>query len=161
MGLSLTESIKKEVVMPTISEGQAAPEFSAKDQSGKTVSLNDFRNKKNVVLYFYPKDDTPGCTIEACNFRDSHANFQGTDTQILGVSFDDAASHQAFIKKFNLPFPLLVDSEKEIAQAYGVEGDKYAKRDTIVIDKTGRILKIFRGVNPEPHAKEILALLKE
>jgi peroxiredoxin Q/BCP len=143
-----------------IAEGQAAPEFSARDEQGNTVKLSNFKGKKNVVLYFYPKDDTPGCTIEACNFRDDFSQYQDTATQILGVSYDDAASHQAFKEKFHLPFPLLVDADKKIAQAFGVEGDKYAKRDTIVIDKQGKILKVFRGVNPAPHSREILELLK-
>jgi thioredoxin-dependent peroxiredoxin len=143
--------------MSTLSEGQNAPEFSAKDDQGNTVNLKDFRGKQNIVLYFYPKDDTPGCTIEACNFRDAYAQFKTQDIQILGVSFDGAESHQAFKKKFNLPFPLLVDSDKKIALAYGVKGDKYANRDTLLIDKQGKILKIMRGVDPKEHSREVLA----
>ena len=145
--------------MSTIQEGQIAPDFSAKDDQGHTINLKDFNGKQNVVLYFYPKDDTPGCTIEACNFRDAYAQFKTQDTQILGVSFDDSLSHQAFKKKFNLPFPLLIDSEKKIATAYGVEGDKYPQRDTIVIDKHLKILKIMRKVDPTQHSQEILNLL--
>ncbi|KAB2842204.1 peroxiredoxin [bacterium] len=147
--------------MSSLQEGQAAPEFSASDDQGHSVRLQDFKGKKNVVLYFYPKDDTPGCTIEACNFRDAYAQFQTKDTQILGVSFDDAASHQAFKQKFHLSFPLLVDSDRKIAQAYGVQGDKYPSRDTILIGKDGKILKIFRKVDPAGHAGEILNLLGE
>ncbi len=147
--------------MSSLQEGQAAPEFSAQDDQGNQVRLQDFKGKKNVVLYFYPKDDTPGCTIEACNFRDAYAQFQTQDTQILGVSFDDAASHQAFKQKFHLSFPLLVDSDRKIAQAYGVQGDKYPSRDTILIGKDGEILKIFRKVDPAGHAAEILSLLGE
>ena len=143
----------------SIQEGQIAPEFSATDEQGRTINLTDFRGKKNVVLYFYPKDDTPGCTIEACNFRDDYSKFQAADAQILGVSFDDAASHQAFKTKFKLPFPLLVDSEKKIAEAYEVQGDKYPNRDTIVIDKEGKISKIIRKVDPGRHAGEVLTLL--
>jgi len=145
--------------MSSLQEGQPAPEFTAKDDQGNSVRLSDFKDKKNVVLYFYPKDDTPGCTIEACNFRDDYSKFQTKDTQILGVSYDDESSHQAFKKKFNLPFPLLVDSDHRIAQAYGVEGDKYANRDTIVIDKAGKVKKVLRKVDPASHAGEILNLL--
>lgn len=147
--------------MSSLQEGQLAPDFSAKDDQNHNISLKDFRGKKNVVLYFYPKDDTPGCTIEACNFRDDYSKFQTQDTQILGVSFDDAASHQAFKSKFTLPFPLLIDSDRKIAAAYEVGGDKYPNRDTILIDKEGKILKIFRKVNPAAHSGEILNILGE
>jgi len=143
----------------SLQEGQAAPDFTAKDDQGNTVNLKDFRGKKNVVLYFYPKDDTPGCTIEACNFRDDISKFQSQDTQILGVSFDDAASHQAFKTKFHLPFPLLVDTDKKIASLFEVQGDQYAARDTIVIDKEGKVKKIFRKVDPKGHSGELLNLL--
>jgi len=145
--------------MSTLQEGQNAPDFSVQDDQGKTVRLKDFQGKKNVVLYFYPKDDTPGCTIEACNFRDDFSKYQSADTQILGVSFDDEASHQSFKKKFNLPFPLLIDQDHKIAQAYGVQGDKVPNRDTIVIDKEGKVLKIIRKVNPAAHSGELLNLL--
>jgi Peroxiredoxin len=138
-----------------------APDFTAKDDQNQSVSLKDFRGKKNIVLYFYPKDDTPGCTIEACNFRDDYSKFQTQDTQILGVSFDDAQSHQAFKNKFKLPFPLIIDSDKKIAAAYGVQGDKYPQRDTILINKDGKILKIFRKVDPAGHSGEILNILGE
>ena len=147
--------------MSSLQEGQPAPEFTAKDDQGNTVRLADFKGKKNVVLYFYPKDDTPGCTIEACNFRDDYSKFQTKDTQILGVSYDDEASHQAFKKKFQLPFPLLVDADHQIAQAYGVQGDKYANRDTIVIDKNGKLKKVLRKVDPASHSGEILNILGE
>ncbi len=145
--------------MPTIQEGQLAPDFTAQDENENTVSLKDFNGKKNVILYFYPKDDTPGCTIEACNFRDDLSMFANKDTQILGVSYDDADSHQAFKSKFNLNFPLLVDKDRKIATAYGVEGDKYANRDTIVIDKEGKILKVYRKVDPKGHSGELLNFL--
>lgn len=147
--------------MSSLQEGQIAPDFSAQDEQGNTIHLKDFQGKKNIVLYFYPKDDTPGCTIEACNFRDAYSQYQTKDTQILGVSFDDALSHQAFKKKFHLSFPLLVDQDRKIAQAYGVLGDKYPSRDTIIIDKNGKILKIFRKVDPAGHSGEILNLLGE
>jgi len=145
--------------MSEVAEGKLAPEFSAQDEQGNTIKLSDFKGKKQVVLYFYPKDDTPGCTIEACNFRDSYAQYQSADTQILGVSFDDASSHQAFKDKFQLPFPLLIDADKKIAQAFGVKGEKYPNRDTILIDKEGIILRIFRDVNPAPHVQEILKVI--
>jgi len=138
-----------------------APEINARDDQGTTINLKDFRGKKNVVLYFYPKDDTPGCTVEACNFRDDYSKYRDKDTQILGVSYDDASSHQAFKKKFNLPFPLLIDSDRKIAQAVGVEGDKYANRDTILIDKEGRIKKILRKVDPKVHSGEVLNIIGE
>lgn len=144
-----------------ITEGHPAPHFTAQDEAGNTISLNDFKGKKNVVLYFYPKDDTPGCTIEACNFRDSYTQFQNADTQILGVSFDDEASHQAFKKKFELPFPLLLDQDRAIAQAYGVKGEKFPNRDTIVIDKEGLISRILRDVNPAVHSQEIFKMVGE
>lgn len=146
--------------MPDLQEGQPAPDFTALDEQGHTHRLKDFKGKKNVVLYFYPKDDTPGCTIEACNFRDSFAQFQNKETQILGVSFDDAQSHQRFKDKFKLPFPLLVDEGRKIAQAYGVKGDKVPQRDTIVIDKDGLVQKIIRKVSPGGHDKELLEIIK-
>lgn len=146
--------------MSSIVEGKPAPDFSVPDETGKTIKLSDFKGKKNVVLYFYPKDDTPGCTIEACNFRDSWKKYQDADTQILGVSFDDSNSHQAFKEKFDLPFPLLVDSDKSLARAYGVKGDKFPNRDTIVIDKSGVISRVIRDVNPGGHDREILEILE-
>ncbi len=144
--------------MSTLLEGKPAPEFIAQDEQGNTLRLSDFKGKKRVVLYFYPKDDTPGCTIEACNFRDHYAQFQQKDTQILGVSFDSASSHETFKQKFSLPFPLLVDKDRSIAKAYGVGGEKYPNRDTIVIDKDGIVERILRSVNPAPHAKELLEM---
>ncbi|MBL7684591.1 MAG: peroxiredoxin [Deltaproteobacteria bacterium] len=146
--------------MPTLEEGSIAPDFSAKDEKGNLISLKDFIGKKQVILYFYPKDDTPGCTIEACNFRDHFRQYKSQNTQILGVSFDDSKSHQNFIDKYQLPYPLLVDADRKIAQAYGVEGDKYPSRDTIVIDQEGKIKKIFRQVDPKNHSTELLSLLE-
>jgi peroxiredoxin Q/BCP len=109
--------------MTHLEEGQAAPHFEAKDQHGNTIKLSDFRGKK-VVLYFYPKDDTPGCTAEACNFRDHYEDLQQRGFEIIGVSADDEKKHQKFATKYQLPFPLLPDTEKEIIQAYGVWGKK-------------------------------------
>lgn len=147
--------------MAAIQEGKPAPDFSAEDEAGNRVRLSDFKGKKNVVLYFYPKDDTPGCTVEACNFRDNFPRFRDQQTQILGVSYDDAQSHRHFKKKFNLPFPLLVDSDHKIARAFGVEGEKYAQRDTIVIDKEGLVKRIIRGVDPGGHDKEVLEIIEK
>ena len=142
--------------MPSpLSEGQMAPDFKISDESGKEVSLRDLKGK-NLVLYFYPKDDTPGCTIEACQFRDQFADFQKRNVQIFGISFDNSQSHQAFKQKFSLPFPLLVDAKGQLAQAFGVKGEKYPDRDTILIDAQGKVLKILRGVKPQGHAQEIL-----
>lgn len=146
--------------MSTLQEGDVSPPFQAKDELGNNVQLSDFKGKKNVILYFYPKDDTPGCTIEACSFRDNLNQFQTADTQILGVSFDDAVSHQAFKEKFHLNFPLLVDADKKIASAFGVTGDQYPSRDTIVIDKEGKIKKILRKVDPKTHSAQLLEILK-
>jgi peroxiredoxin Q/BCP len=147
------------IFMANLQEGQMAPDFTAQDEQGNTISLKDFRGKKNVILYFYPMDDTPGCTVEACNFRDDFPKYEGKETVIFGVSYDNADSHQAFKKKFALPFPLLVDTDKKIAQLFGVVGDKYANRDTLVIDKEGKIKKIFRKVDPKVHSGELLNLL--
>ena len=146
--------------MSNLKEANPAPDFQAKDELGNLVKLSDFKGKKNVILYFYPKDDTPGCTIEACSFRDNLNQFQTADTQILGVSFDDAASHQAFKEKFHLNFPLLIDADKKIAQAFEVAGDQYPSRDTIVIDKDGKIKKILRKGDPKTHTEQLLAILK-
>lgn len=146
--------------MANLQEGDLSPQFKVKDELGNEVQLSDFKGKKNVILYFYPKDDTPGCTIEACSFRDHLNQFQTADTQILGVSFDDAKSHQAFKEKFHLNFPLLVDADKEIALAYEVSGDQNPSRDTIVIDKEGKIKKILRKVDPKTHTAQLLEILK-
>ena len=144
--------------------GAKAPAFSAPDQSGKTVSLSNFAGKK-VVLYFYPKDDMPGCTVEACSFRDEHTAFQKKGAVVLGVSPDTAKSHAKFIEKFTLPFPLLADSDHKIAEAYGVwveksmYGKKYMgiERSTFVIDAQGKLSAIYRKVKPAEHTAEVLA----
>lgn len=126
------------------------------------MALRDFRGKP-VVLYFYPKDDTPGCTIEACEFRDAHPHFVSRAAVVLGVSPDTAASHQKFKRKFDLPFTLLVDADHAIAERYGVWKEKSmftkkymgVERTTFVIDRDGRIAKIFRRVKPQGHAAEV------
>lgn len=138
--------------------GTDAPAFTAKDTNGNTVSLSDFAGKK-VVLYFYPKDDTPGCTKQACSFRDNYTAYQGKDVVVLGVSKDDETSHQKFTEKFNLPFPLLADTDGAIIKAYDVDGGGYAKRVTYVIDGSGKIILVDASVNTSTHAQDILAAL--
>jgi len=149
-----------------LKEGDKAPNFSAKDQDGNTVKLADLKGQR-VVLYFYPKDDTPGCTKEACSFRDSDSVYQKKGIRVLGVSTDDEKSHQKFISKFNLPFTLLADIDKKIVNDYGVWGEKsmYGKkymgtnRKTFLIDEKGKIAKIFAKVKPAGHAAEVLEAL--
>ncbi|MFB3909478.1 MAG: thioredoxin-dependent thiol peroxidase [Candidatus Eisenbacteria bacterium] len=148
------------------SEGDKAPDFTAATGSGESVSLRDFRGKK-VVLYFYPRDNTPGCTREACAFRDNLARVKRKGAVVLGVSPDSAASHAKFAEKFDLSFPLLSDPDHEIAKAYGVWVEKtlYGKksmgieRSTFVIDETGKIQKAFRKVKVDGHVDQVLAAL--
>ena len=152
--------------MNQLAVGAAAPAFSAPDQSGKTVSLSDFKGK-TVILYFYPKDDTPGCTVEACSFRDEHAVFKKKGAVIIGVSPDNAKAHTKFIEKFALPFILLSDGDHKIAEAYHVwveksmYGRKYMgmERSTFVIDPQGKLKAIYRKVKPAEHTAEVLAEL--
>ncbi len=144
----------------TLSVGTTAPDFTVKDTNGNTVKLSDYKGQ-TVVLYFYPKDDTPGCTKEACSFRDSYSEYQGKDIVVLGVSMDDEASHQQFTQKFSLPFPLLADVDGAITKAYDVSGGSYAKRVTFVIDGTGKIAQVYEGsgINTATHATDILAAI--
>lgn len=143
--------------------GDIAPDFEALDQDEKTVRLADFRGEK-VILYFYPKDNTPTCTVEACNLRDNEALLQSKGFRILGVSPDTAKQHQGFIKKHNLPFPLLVDTELTICKAYGVWGEKKfmgkvydgLHRTTFIIDAEGKIERIIDKVKSKEHAQQIL-----
>ena len=149
--------------MTTLTEGQKAPGFKAKDQNGNSVSLKDFLGKK-VVLYFYPADDTPGCTIEACNLRDNYADLKKAGFVILGVSPDDTKSHKKFEEKYELPFTLLEDPGKKIINEYGVWGEKnmYGKkymgllRTTFLIDEKGVIMKVFKKPKTKIHSEEIL-----
>jgi peroxiredoxin Q/BCP len=146
-----------------LKEGATAPAFKTTDQNGDTVSLKDLRGQK-VVLYFYPKDDTPGCTKEACSFRDAFSKFKKKDIAVLGVSPDKETSHQKFVTKYKLPFTLLADTDRSIAEAYGVWGEKKfmgrtymgVHRTTFLIDEKGKIRKIFEKVKPEDHASEVL-----
>lgn len=154
--------------MAELKVGVTAPDFTLPASNGENISLKNFKGKKNVVLYFYPKDDTPGCTVEACGFRDSMTTIEAEDTVVLGVSSDDVQAHEKFIKKFNLPFLLLSDTQKKMLTDYGVwvtksmYGRKYmgVERTTFVIDKEGRIAKIFEKVKPQGHPEEVLEALK-
>jgi peroxiredoxin Q/BCP len=142
----------------SLAVGTNAPEFSVKDTNGNTVSLSDFKGK-TVVLYFYPKDDTPGCTKQACSFRDAQPNYQSKNIVVLGVSADDEASHQAFTQKYNLTFPLLADTEKDLIKAYDVDGGGYAKRVTYVIDPNGVITHVDAAISTPTHASDVLSAL--
>lgn len=148
--------------------GDRAPEFTARDDSGQEVSLSDFRGKK-VVLYFYPKDDTPGCTREACGFRDHYMRLLDRGAVVLGVSTDSVESHRRFKQKYDLPFPLLSDPDRKIVTAYGVWNQKSfagrlgfgVERTTFVLDEQGVITHIFRKVKVDGHVEEVLAALGE
>ena len=139
-----------------------APEFSAPITTGKTVHLKDYRGRK-VVLYFYPKDDTPGCTVESCGLRDQYQKIRELGAEVLGVSVDGVESHQKFTEKFHLPFQLVADTTHNITKTYGVLNDKSnnARRVTFLIDEQGKIAKIFQTVKPDQHPQEILNALKE
>lgn len=153
--------------MAEIKEGNKAPDFTAIDQDGEKVKLSSFRGEKNVVLYFYPKDMTPGCTTQACDFRDQHKKFK--NTVILGASIDSTERHQKFIAKYDLPFTLIADIDKKVVQKYGIWQEKklYGKtfmgivRTTFIIDKTGTIQKIFPKVKVKTHIEDVLSALKE
>jgi peroxiredoxin Q/BCP len=146
-----------------LSIGDQAPNFTSKDQNGNPISLADFSGKK-VVLYFYPKDNTPGCTAESCNLRDNYAAFQKQGYVVLGVSSDDEKSHRKFIEKFQLPFPLIADTDKSVHEAFGtwVEKSMYGRsymgtaRTTFIIDENGRISDIIDKVKTADHAAQIL-----
>lgn len=149
--------------MTPLKEGDKAPDFSGVNEKGETVSLSDFKGQK-LILYFYPKDNTPGCTAEACNLRDHHQVLKEKGYAILGVSPDSERKHQNFIGKYDLPFSLIADTDKEILQAYGVWGPKqmYGRtydgvyRTTFVIDEEGTIEKVFKKVKTKAHAEQIL-----
>lgn len=152
--------------MSVPNQGEQAPAFTAKDQNGNTVTLAQFLGKK-VVLYFYPKDSTPGCTAEACDFRDNYQGLKAKGIEVLGVSIDDEKSHQKFITKYDLPFTLLADTDQAIVQAYGVWGEKsmYGKkymgtnRTTFVIDETGKIAHVITKVDTKNPTAQVLELL--
>jgi peroxiredoxin Q/BCP len=145
-----------------MAEGMKAPAFEARDQHGALVRLADFQGKSAVVLYFYPKDDTPGCTAQACSLRDGFSALQVAGAVILGVSADTTESHKAFAEKFRLPFSLLADPDRRIIEAYGVKMPLLgmARRVTILIDRQGTIRKVIRDVRTKDHDQQVLALLK-
>lgn len=150
----------------SIKIGDNAPNFSLKDQNGNAVSLDSFLGKK-VILFFYPKDDTPGCTVEACNFRDDFEIYEEKNAVLLGISKDGEESHRKFISKFNLPFSLLCDEDHAVAEEYGAWGEKsmYGRkymgiiRSTVVVDTEGKVEQLFEKVKPKDHSKELLELL--
>jgi peroxiredoxin Q/BCP len=143
--------------------GDSAPTFKLQDQNGDWHTLEDYKGKY-VVLFFYPKDGTPGCTTEACNFRDNIFAFDDLDTQILGISLDDVDSHKEFSEKYSLPYPILADMEKESAVDYGVLGKfmmmTITKRESFIIDPDGVIVKHYRNVDPDKHTDEVIEELK-
>ena len=146
-----------------LNEGEAAPDFESRDADGNPVKLSDLRGRK-VVLYFYPKDDTPGCTKEACSFRDGFAEFRRRGIEVLGVSTDDEKSHRKFAEKYRLPFKLLADTDHRVADLYEVYGEKQfmgrkymgVARKTFLIDEEGRLRKVFDKVKVDEHADEVL-----
>lgn len=152
----------------TLSIGEPAPAFELPDAQGKVFRLSDLRSQW-VVLYFYPRDNTPGCTKEACGFRDIYSDYIDKNIVVLGVSTDDAKSHAKFTAKHNLPFPLLIDVDGVVASAYGSYGLKKfmgkeymgITRSTFIINPDGNLAKIYRKVKPEPHAQELIADLAE
>ncbi|CAN5861754.1 thioredoxin-dependent thiol peroxidase [soil metagenome] len=149
-------------------EGDIAPDFTARDQTGADVKLSDLRGRR-VVLYFYPKDHTPGCTKQACSLRDGFSAFEEKNIKVLGVSMDDEKSHKKFIQKYELPFALLVDTDHAIADAYGSYGEKNfigknyrgVLRKTFLIDEAGKIVKVFNQVKVDEHANEVLQAFGE
>lgn len=151
-----------------VKEGEAAPEFEARDAEGNTVRLSDLRGQK-IALYFYPKDDTPGCTKEACSLRDGHSELTSRGIKVIGVSTDSEKSHKKFAEKYSLPFTLLADTDHKVADAYGVYGEKKfmgrtydgVHRKTFLIDEAGRVRKVFDKVNVEEHADEVLRAFSE
>lgn len=163
----ILHSLLKKSMMKELEEGMTAPDFSGRDQTGKEIALKDYRGKK-VILYFYPKDDTPGCTAEACNLRDNFTGLTRKGFVVIGISADSEKSHQRFIEKYNLPFTLVSDTGREILKAYGAWGLKqmYGKqyegilRKTFIIDEQGKILKILNKVDTKNHTHQIMEALE-
>ena len=149
--------------MTELKVGDNAPDFSLTDERGFPVNLKDYLGKKTVILYFYPKDFTPGCTKEACSFRDEYKAFEAKGAVVIGVSVDSVKSHAKFSEKYELPFAILSDSQKEVANKYGVLGlgGMLAKRVTFIIDKEGRIAAVFPKVNVKKHSEEILSAINK
>ena len=144
--------------------GQPAPSFDLKNSKGELVSLNNYKGQW-LVLYFYPKDDTPGCTKEACSFRDNYQSIQSLNASVVGISIDSSSSHKEFKEKYNLPFMLLADEDGEVAKKYGALNNflifKLAKRQSFIIDPDGKIRRVYRSVSPSEHANEIYEDLKK
>jgi thioredoxin-dependent peroxiredoxin len=158
--IAFASTASKGATMTELKAGDKAPQFKLHSQDGHDYALNDFKGKW-VVLYFYPKDDTPGCTKEACSFRDNYSKFGKLGVQLFGVSVDDATSHGAFAKKFNLPFPLLADTDKKVSTAYGAfSNGKYSDRYTFVIKPDQTIGHVFHKVNVDAHADEVLSAIE-
>lgn len=147
-----------------LEEGTAAPDFSMRDAKGKVFKLSDLKGEKNAVVYFYPKDFTPGCTTEATEFTRDYKQFADAGIEIVGISPDDEESHGKFRAKMGIPYPLVADAQKEVSKKYGVYGLKSfmgreymgVNRSTFLVDKTGRIIKVFKKVKPAGHSKEVL-----
>lgn len=150
-----------------LAEGSIAPDFTMVDKEGKAIKLSDLKGKKSAVVYFYPKDFTPGCTMEATEFSRDYKKFRDADIEIVGISPDDEESHQKFRAKMGMPYPLVADTENEVSKKYGVYGLKSfmgkeymgVNRSTFLVDKSGRIVRIFRKVKPAGHSKEVLDAL--
>lgn len=143
-----------------IEVGSDAPEFESLDQDGNSIKLSSFKGMP-VVLYFYPRDDTPGCTTEACNFRDNFAEFEKHGVKVLGISVDSQNSHKKFEKKYGLNFTLVVDNSKQVSEKYGTLGDRSAKRVTYIIGPDGKIKYVYPKVTPKEHAIEVLSKLRD
>lgn len=149
-------------------EGKIAPDFIMKDKEGKDIKLSELRGKKGVVIYFYPKDFTPGCTTEALEFTRDYDKFKDVDIEIIGISPDDEESHRRFRQKMNIPYPLVADTKNDISRSYGVYGLKSfmgkeymgVNRSTFLVDKTGKIVKVFKKVKPAGHGQEVLESLQ-
>lgn len=150
--------------MSELVQGSAAPDFSMRDAKGKVFKLSDLKGKKNAVVYFYPKDFTPGCTTEAAEFSRDYQKFADAGIEIIGISPDSEDSHDKFREKMGIPYPLVADTEKEVAKSYGVYGMKTfmgrefmgVKRTTFLVDKSGKVIKTFDKVKPAGHSKEVL-----
>jgi peroxiredoxin Q/BCP len=166
MAAVLNDPTARRTEAPLVEEGSPAPDFTLTSDSGERVRLSQFRGQP-VVLYFYPRDDTPGCTAQACGIRDSYDDFEQRGAVVLGVSPDEESSHVKFKQKYGLPFTLLADPEHEVAEQYGVWGErKYmgktymgVERSTFLIDEDGRIAKVMRRVKPDTHAELVLEAL--
>ena len=159
LGAVLLGGTTQAAEMPKV--GDVAPDFTATASDGSTVRLKDYAGKSNVVLYFYPKDDTPGCTKQACGLRDDYAEFAKLNAVVFGVSYDSVESHKKFINKYNLPFLLLADTDKKIAAAYGAGSSLIpaAKRMTFIIDRQGKIAYVNPKVSPAAHSAEVREVL--